>query len=103
MLVSAGLSRNHSQKVLMPLVESAVKNLRSSPPEQALTGTFARGDVATVERHLKILTQKKMPADALEIYRLLGLRSLELSTKNGLAPQTAKRIRKLLQSPKLQR
>ena len=49
MLVSCGLNRRAAQEVLMPLVESAVNNLKASPPEKALTGTFARGDLATVQ------------------------------------------------------
>lgn len=101
MLVSAGLNRPDAQKVLLPLVESAVANLKNSPPARALTGTFARGDLATVERHLKALTRKaesKNLADSLEVYRLLGLRSLELAKKNGLDARIAKRIRKLLEA-----
>lgn len=108
MLLSCGLSRPAAQRVLMPLVESAVTNLKRSPPEKALTGTFARGDLATVERHLEALSGKKTQKgarkpgsktpDALEIYKLLGLRSLDLAGKNGLDPQLSKKIKALLES-----
>jgi len=102
MLVSCGLSRTAAQRVLMPLVESSVANLKISPPESALTGTFARGDLATVKRHLEALSEKKRSdgknREALEIYKLLGLRSLDLAGKKGLDPQLAKKIKRLLKS-----
>jgi predicted short-subunit dehydrogenase-like oxidoreductase (DUF2520 family) len=95
MLVSCGLKRKEARNVLAPLVQSTVNNLTRTSPEKALTGTFARGDLATVKRHLKALSTKQL-AEALEIYKLLGLHSLQLATKNGLDPQLANQIRKLL-------
>jgi predicted short-subunit dehydrogenase-like oxidoreductase (DUF2520 family) len=97
MLVSCGLKRTEAQKVLMPLVESAVNNLKVSPPEAALTGTFARGDIATVRRHLNALSEDG-DSDAMEIYRLLGLRSLQLASKKGIDRKVLQRIRKMLLS-----
>ena len=96
MLVSCGLGRPAAQKVLMPLVESAVNNLKDSPPEKALTGTFARGDTATVERHLEALSGKQH-AEALKVYKLLGLRSLQLAAKQGIDEKVRKQIGKLLE------
>jgi len=102
MLVSCGLSRAAAQRVLMPLVESSVANLKASPPENALTGTFARGDLATVKRHLEALSGRvksgRKDSDALNIYSLLGLRSLNLAGKKGLDPQVSKKIKALLES-----
>jgi predicted short-subunit dehydrogenase-like oxidoreductase (DUF2520 family) len=95
MLVACGLSRVEAQEVLMPLVESAVNNLKVSPPEKALTGTFARGDVATVQRHLQALSGRGHDEE-LKIYKLLGLRSLQLATKKGIDPKIAREIAKLL-------
>jgi predicted short-subunit dehydrogenase-like oxidoreductase (DUF2520 family) len=95
MLAACGLSRRDAQKVLLPLLESTVNNLKSSNSQQALTGTFARGDVATVRKHLGALSEKQI-AQALEVYKLLGLRSLQLAEKNRLDPALLKQIRKLL-------
>ncbi len=97
MLASCGLSRPEAQRVLMPLVESAVTNLKVSPPENALTGTFARGDLATVARHLEAL-DRETNHEALEIYRLLGLRSLQLAVKKGMDRKLSKKIKELLES-----
>jgi predicted short-subunit dehydrogenase-like oxidoreductase (DUF2520 family) len=92
MLGECGLTRRQAQNALLPLLASAVRNLEKLDPSRALTGTFARGDVETVKRHLEVL--KNNPA-ALEIYRWLGLRSLELSGPR-LDPAVVKRIKRLI-------
>lgn len=97
MLAACGLNQRSARRVLLPLVESAISNLKISDAVRALTGTFSRGDVATVQRHLKALSQREL-AGALAVYKLLGLRSIELAEKNGLEPQVVKQIRKLLES-----
>ena len=76
MLVQCGLSRQTARSILLPLLASTVHNLETKDTADALTGTFARGDVETVQRHLKAL---KINKDALELYRLLGKRSLKLT------------------------
>lgn len=95
MLVSCGLKPKEAQKVLAPLVQSTVNNLKQTSPEKALTGTFARGDIATVSRHLKALAPKQL-AEALETYKLLGLHSLQLAAQRGLDPTLATQIKKSL-------
>jgi predicted short-subunit dehydrogenase-like oxidoreductase (DUF2520 family) len=96
MLAACGLSQSKAQKVLAPLLESTVNNLKTSNPRQSLTGTFARGDVATVRRHLDALSRKEF-AQALEVYKLLGLHSLQLAKKNRLDERLSKQIRELLE------
>jgi len=97
MLSSCGLSKRKAQQVFLPLLESTVNNLKISSPKQALTGTFARGDIATVRRHLQALSRPEF-AEALEVYKLLGLHSLELAAKNGLDPKRVNEIRNLMKS-----
>lgn len=75
MLVQCGLSRKTARSILVPLIASTVRNLESKDPADALTGTFARGDMETVKLHLGALKRNK---EALELYRLLGRRSLKL-------------------------
>jgi predicted short-subunit dehydrogenase-like oxidoreductase (DUF2520 family) len=78
MLVQSGLTRKTARRILQPLLASTVRSLETKDPAQALTGTFSRGDVETVKRHLAALKAKKLP-DANELYRALGLRSLKLT------------------------
>ena len=92
MLGQCGLTRKQAQRALLPLLASAVKNLEKLDPARALTGTFARGDVETVKRHLATLKSNEA---ALQLYRLLGRRSLELATPQ-LDPAVVKQIRRLI-------
>jgi len=94
MLERCGISRRNGQKMLAPLLASNTLNLSRSAPEDALTGTFARGDLATVRMHLSALKGKDLD-EALQLYRLLGKRSIEL-VKNKIDSETADEIDKLL-------
>jgi predicted short-subunit dehydrogenase-like oxidoreductase (DUF2520 family) len=76
MLSECGITRTTARNILLPLIASTVRNLETKDPAQALTGTFSRGDLETVKRHLAALKRKP---DALELYRLLGKRSLKLT------------------------
>ena len=92
MLVQCGLSETKARLVLLPLLQSTVRNLMRSDPARALTGTFARGDLVTVKRHLKALSASGIPA-TLEIYKLLGRMSLELASESHLDPKVMKQIK----------
>jgi predicted short-subunit dehydrogenase-like oxidoreductase (DUF2520 family) len=95
MLMQCGLERGDALRVLLPLLQSTVNNLARSDTAPALTGTFARGDVATVRRHLQALSRSGL-LEAMEVYRLLGDRSLKLAARNGLEPKLVKQIKRTL-------
>ena len=76
MLAGCGIKRTTARNILLPLIASTIRNLEIKDPAKALTGTFSRGDLETVKRHLAAL--KRNP-EALELYRLLGKRSLKLT------------------------
>jgi predicted short-subunit dehydrogenase-like oxidoreductase (DUF2520 family) len=80
MLVASGLTRKTARRVLQPLLVSTVQNLETKDTSQALTGTFSRGDVETVKRHLAAIKKHNL-SDALELYCRLGKRSLKLAKK----------------------
>ncbi len=80
MLAECGLDAENSRKILLPLVKSTVENLHTQTPAEALTGTFARTDTDTLQRHLGSLKNNR---EVLEIYSLLGKRSLKLAEKQG--------------------
>jgi len=85
MMSKTGLSEEDSKTILLPLVKSTVRNLGEQGTAAALTGTFARADVQTFVDHLKILNTS-VSDELLEIYLLLGERSLELAAKQGVSP-----------------
>ena len=95
MLERSGLKRDTAHEALIPLLQSTMSNLSTSSPAKALTGTFSRGDIATVERHLKALAGKQL-RDARELYRLLGRKSLELAEEKGLDKKVVRKISELL-------
>ena len=91
MLVRCGLTRKVARSILQPLIASTVNNLETKDPVDALTGTFARGDIETVKLHLKALKQSNLE-DALQLYRLLGQRSLKLSKNHPQITQILKSV-----------
>jgi predicted short-subunit dehydrogenase-like oxidoreductase (DUF2520 family) len=57
MLTDCGLSDAESKKVLLPLVEGTIANVRALGPVAALTGPVRRGDVGTVARNIRAITE----------------------------------------------
>lgn len=95
MLAACGLRRRRAREILLPLVQSAIANLAVMEPAQALTGTFARGDVTTVQRHLSAIQEQSLPG-VLDAYVLLGQRSLALARQSQLKAGTSDQISRLL-------
>jgi len=91
LLRHAGLSDTDAWQALRPLVEGTFENLTRQEPKDALTGPVARGDEATIRRHLESLTRD----DAL-LYRALGRAALELAEKGGMDEATAARVAQAL-------
>lgn len=82
MLARCGINEREARAILIPLVQSTLNNLSEQEAARALTGTFARADVATVRRHLEAIQRQNLP-QALTAYTLLGERSLQLAKKRG--------------------
>lgn len=89
MLGECGLDRKTARAVLLPLIASSVRNLETKTPEESLTGTFSRGDVETVKRHLAAMRNP----DERNLYRILGEKSLQLAK---LDKDIARQMRKAL-------
>lgn len=92
MMTGCGLSTAESKKILMPLVVSTVDNLSRQSTSAALTGTFARADTETFTRHLTALNAN-VSEDLLEIYLILGERSLELAAREGVSADRIETLR----------
>ena len=95
MLSRCGLSLPRARQVLLPLVKSTVENLATRAPAHALTGTFARADLATVRAHLTAIHSQKL-GDALAAYLLLGKRSTDLARNAGADDYQLDEIKRLL-------
>jgi predicted short-subunit dehydrogenase-like oxidoreductase (DUF2520 family) len=81
MLQHCGLTRKTARSILLPLLASTVRSLETKNPEQALTGTFSRGDLKTVKRHIDTLKRNQL-GEVLDLYRILGKRSLKLAKEH---------------------
>jgi predicted short-subunit dehydrogenase-like oxidoreductase (DUF2520 family) len=95
MLQECGLTKRRARQILAPLLRSTAANLGAQSPAEALTGPFARGDVATVARHLAAMKAKKL-TEALDLYVLLGLRAAKLAASTKRNRRSAKDLKKLL-------
>jgi len=91
LLRHAGLTDADAWAALRPLVEGTFENLGRIEPKDALTGPIARGDTATIMRHLESLT-----FDDGKLYRELGRAALELAQKSGMDEATAERVAEAL-------
>ncbi len=97
LLARCGLSVARARRVLYPLLRGTLENLAThDDPAVALTGPFARADLATVRRHLAALAASAAP-DALHVYALLGLRSLRLAAVNQPDTERVAEIRRALE------
>ena len=88
---AAGLPATTAREALSPLLLAAASNVASHPLSEALTGPIARGDVATVRRHLEALAGEP---DLARLYRLLSAELLRLDL--GHSPETAAQLAALL-------
>lgn len=74
----AGMTRGQARQMLLPLARSCVENLERQDTPQALSGPAARGDHATIARHVEALKTLEDPQLA-EIYTVLSARALQLA------------------------
>ena len=99
MLAKCGIDEQTASRLLVPLSASVLDNLRDRSPAAALTGSFARLDVEAFERHLSLLAENVSPK-ALEIYLLLGDRSLDLAGEAGGDPDLISEFRSRIKMAK---
>lgn len=85
--LAAGFSPRQTRQRMRPIVERTVTNFFADGPAHVFSGPFARGDAATIQRHLQALRQHPELAS---LYRELGRFSLQsLPVKNRAALQRA--------------
>ena len=94
MLSRCGLSDDEAMRILLPLVEGTIANVRAVGTARALTGPVRRGDAGTVERNMKAM--EEMDQDWVEAYRLLSRRGVELAERAGVDKQALKKLRRIL-------
>ena len=91
LLEEAGIERASALTALLPLARATLDNVAGAGPAGALTGPIARGDAATVRRHLAALPHR----DA-ELYRAVGRETLKLAREAGLDAAHAAKLEEML-------
>jgi predicted short-subunit dehydrogenase-like oxidoreductase (DUF2520 family) len=86
----SGLPREAAREALAPLLLGAAQNVGAHELAEALTGPVARGDLATIERHLGALDDGPLR----ELYRGLAAQLLSLDLQHP--PEVSSRLRALL-------
>jgi len=89
LLKEAKVPGGSATRMLFPLLQGTLRNVKELDTARSLTGPLVRGDTVTVGAHLEAL--KRLPRHA-ELYRNLSLMGLEMARKSGLS---AKKVRAL--------
>lgn len=94
----AGLDEPGSLAIYGRLIEQTLANARALGVAKSLTGPLARGDVGTLDRHLR--TMAGAAPGALPLYRAAAEREVALAEGRGtLAPEAAAALRARLAQP----
>ncbi len=75
-----GMEEGDAIRSFWPLVRGTIRNIEERGTEQSLTGPIARGDIGTIQGHLKALDEK-MP-HLLDLYREMGLFTVDIALGN---------------------
>lgn len=94
LLRAAGVEPDEGLKAVLPLLLGTLENLRDLGLPRALTGPIVRGDLGTVRAHLRALSEE-VP-EFLELYRTLGMYTLNVAVRAGLDEKAAEELSVLL-------
>ncbi len=96
-LEKSGIDPQQGFTAMRPLIQGTLSNIARMGPAKALTGPVARGDAGTIEQHIKALQSPEFD-DLRSFYAFMGLKTLELASKETLKNQDkANAVRKLLE------
>jgi predicted short-subunit dehydrogenase-like oxidoreductase (DUF2520 family) len=94
LLERAGVEGPKAVRLIVPLAEGTLRNVKKLDPLEALTGPIARGDLAAVKAHLAAVARFS-PAH-LRLYRSIGLAALGAAARRGIDPGRLKALKRLL-------
>jgi len=95
MLIKAGFSENDASQIARPLVIQTLNNIFQSNTKEALTGPISRGDIGTINMHIKKLSN--INDEWLKLYKVLGEYTVDIAKKsNKISQDTVKELREVL-------
>ncbi len=90
-----GMKDEDCMQAYLPLVRGTLSNIQAHGPVAALTGPIARGDMGTIEKHLKVI-EDKLP-QYLGVYKQLALITLDVALlKGSITQKKAQAMKKML-------
>lgn len=95
LLETSGIPKEDAFKVLGPLINGTIGNIKNVGTVKALTGPIARGDVDTVKSHIHEI--KKKTPELFQLYQVLGLYTIPIAGAAGsLTPESEADLKKIL-------
>lgn len=91
-----GLSEVHINKMMIPLLEGTVTNIKHNGTVKGLTGPIIRGDDSTILRHLNALDQF-LGSEEKSFYKLMGLKTLEMVKETRMNTQSYETLKRLFE------
>jgi predicted short-subunit dehydrogenase-like oxidoreductase (DUF2520 family) len=89
------VSPAQATKILMPLIQGNLNNMKNLGLPQCLTGPIARGDIGTIEKHISTLKNKE--PSLLKLYAELGLQAIPVAfAKRSIDEGTSEALKELL-------
>lgn len=76
-----GISPEDALKSFWPLVKGTISNIEKLGTAKALTGPIARGDIGTIEKHLKEM--EKIAPDKIDLYKKFGVYTIQVAMEKG--------------------
>jgi predicted short-subunit dehydrogenase-like oxidoreductase (DUF2520 family) len=90
-----GKSTAEATKAYLPLLRGSVNNIGNVGLPHCLTGPIARGDLATISKHIAAL--EKYAPEMLPLYRELGIWTIPIALAKGTIDQSrAEELEELL-------
>lgn len=87
LLIDCNIPEDMISTAIYPLMLSAVENINQKGVEKALTGPIVRGDIGTIDKHLKNIDGYR------DIYSMLGKVATSIARENGnIDEEIAQRI-----------
>ena len=95
-----GETQEDAFDAFLPLMVGALQNVETLGVGEALTGPIARGDSATIQRHLEAL--EALRPEVGEIYRVLGQEAVKIALRSGkITPKKGQELVKTLSAKEI--
>ena len=95
LIEASGIPPDEAYTVLGPLIEGTLSNIEKTGIANALTGPIVRGDVETVNEHIREIAEKA--SEFTLLYKTLGLYTLKVAEERGaLSEAASKQLRDIL-------